>query len=1322
MSEEHHDGDFSFNELIENILTNDKEEHHPEEHSGDGGDGSAGANTTDQGHADGEEDIEMPDFDGTEDLVAAVANAMQDIDHGHEDSDVNTHEHAPGNEEASAEDQQHNEWARILQQGLMQEEEGHEEEQGHAPEEHHEAHTADNLQNTLDQLDRDDENLRMAIMQSLHGIEEEPEVQAPETAAPKTKNKAKKSKTKAKTKTKTKTKDKDEKASPKKKKTAKHKKKDKEVPETELNFNDVIEGLMKERDDQHEHTGDEDDADARALVEETLKAFERELLSPSTEETATKTKSKAAKKDKKEKKDKAAATKKDKLSSTKKQAKADTKKKKKKKTKAGKKAEKEQSQDEYPEDDFSKVLADMVNQVVSTSLGDESAEGHEQEDTTTAAATNDNERPHPISIPTWSHTQITPYRDESRAEITTTAPAAASSASAATGADEPFDLNQIMQNAMAMAFQEQNDQHFDSSVMEEFNRSLGNFTVSDLLSEQTTAKAKPAKKRAPKKKKAEKPKTSKNRKIVIQPVETVKKPKIPKKPAKPKKTREQIFRKKYKAVVTEAAKVARKRNREKNRATRDKLKEEHDKRRAEKKLLKKEALERQAAEQKELAEIVARGPPYPADLRITKKGTPKKPYRRWTPEEMEKRAQMALEKPEKPVKVRKERKKKTKKMKRIPLAALRKIPLFNFVKGNVQIPSKELNDIEGTLSKIQLPHGNNTSANVPGGVYIPGKAIAYAENIAFHPPWMIPEHPPLSLPVSIWTPKVVYDRYMAGRRHISRARKPVISDAMLRSEILPKTLATVINTLKVAAKARIANGASPEQTLKYIMVIVERTKRSIAQAISQRNHSLHQQSVVKEETKTDGDSGLKKMPIFSLSKIKEVQQNAIAEGNTDAIHSISVKQEQSQEPLESVIDPELMGEKSDEVVTSGESAHDETQEKSVGQDESVVPTSEEVEAADTDGAAKAPVTALDVEQRSLLLRGALLGGRFSEYTSKQPSNTETPANSATNNHVIEIEDETDVAKTIPKPSKIPLIKEEASRDNFVKVEDMVERLMNDQLEPSQDDDKLTSGLSKIITNTISGLLPRVKKENSRENNISLIKVRNQTLNLDGLAPLPLTKGRPLSTIKTEPPASTMRQARGIRANMSAGPKIIAPVAPVEPAKPVPKFDIPDFSGLAGRKGYLMKLVRNTLSEDDMKQFNRELNRERKRKWREVNAIRNWSIDYKSRIRKRANLDFGEAESEKKTKFLDEEFAAHEKKVETLTAAAGSSTKGTTPAKDGKISTISDMDILKILSMDLDKLDVARKLERELNEEQRRLDEERSTPKRTVKRRKLNAQT
>lgn len=75
-------------------------------------------------------------------------------------------------------------------------------------------------------------------------------------------------------------------------------------------------------------------------------------------------------------------------------------------------------------------------------------------------------------------------------------------------------------------------------------------------------------------------------------------------------------------------------------------------RKEQKKLKKLQEKEKKEKESRELEEIVAKGPPYPADLRLTKSGRPKKPYRRWTKEEMEARVQKSTEEALKPKKVK----------------------------------------------------------------------------------------------------------------------------------------------------------------------------------------------------------------------------------------------------------------------------------------------------------------------------------------------------------------------------------------------------------------------------------------------------------------------------------------------------------------------------------------------------------------------------------------------------------------------------------------------------------------------------------------------
>lgn len=1368
MSGENHEEehDFSFNELIDNILTNDTDEkgddvhhenHDPSSSNEHDNIENSGAHEQDDiemddvhdnpqsvpTHSHHDENDELPDFEANE-LVNAVASAMQDLetndkqDEEHDKQDEEHYNNNNGNNDAiddnepiphtehhgddnepiphtehndnDDEEQQHSEWARILQEGLMQDdtEHGIQSDEDRIVEAH-ELHDdtelgTDNIQHTIDQLDRDDENLRLAILESLQNIDEpreQPQTEIKDTheiiESKEESTKKHVAKKASKKKKKEKSKDKSiqkEKGSPKKKKTTKHKKnKDKSNDKRDdLNFNDVIEGLMGEG----EHTADEtktstvateeNDEDARAIVEETLKAFERELLGSPSESAAKTAKKERTKKTKISQKH----TPKDKVTSTKKPAKSESKKKKKKKT--GKKTDKA-VEDEYKEDDFSKALVDMVNQVVSTSLGDEATVSKQE------TSNKEGKKQHSISIPTWNHTQIIPYQDESRAEITTT-PAA----------DEPFDLNQIMQNAMAMAFQEQNDDNFDPTVMEEFNKSLGNFNVSDLLTTgQATTKKKPAKKKAPKKKKAVKSKPAKERKIVLQKVVEKKKkkpkqPKQPKKPVKPKKSPEQILRKKYKAIATEAANLAKKRSRVKRRETRAKLLEDKIKHRTEKKQQKSAEDEKRLIELKELEEIVAKGPPFPVDLRVTKKGVPKKPYRRWTAEEMEKRAQMVQEKPKKPAKVKKEKKKRAKKLKRVPLKTLRKIPLFNTVKGS-PVPSKLLNDIEGTLSKIQLPQVSIDPTATKYGINLSSKTVVFKEKIPFHPPWCLPLHPPYILPVAKRRPKE--NKHSTDHRHEkSKKINELLNDSVLRNEILPRTLATVITTLKAAAKARIENGASPEQTLKYLRVIIERTKRSIAQAISKRNSNAIRSQEIKEEHSNSSNTkpigSVRKIPLFTLSNIKKIEKDAISsESQMSVPKPIVVKEEISSqlinvevEPrdIDSAANPELAKEisKSLDVTTSIDDFQDT---KAANSDQKTI-----VE--------KNIQSAAEVESRALFLRGALLGREYkieSSENSKSLQITKT-APTQSNKEVIEIKDEEINLKTEISEQRtqklLPLTNSLIpSKRKFIKVEDMVESLVNHELQTTGGNSHLSPGLSKIITNTISGILPKVKKE--QKTTFKSNPARTPVLNLDGLVP-PKSFGLPqISRAKTP----EVRQPSRSTSMRIPKPKLEAP------ALNTYSFDLPDFSEFPGRKNFLMKITKNILTPEELKVLNREMSRERKKRWREANAQKNWEIDYKARLRKRATLLFGEGASAQKEEFIKQ-------KMETALREHIKVSNESTPIPPSKVvSNISDSEILNIIALSLKKLDVARKLESKLNEEMINLRKKEAEPK-PPKRRKL----
>lgn len=1319
------DGDFSFNELIENILTthdnSDKEngnrnDHDESQDTHDAQDNHESINSdndheTVHSHDQDRDnhDIELPDFDEADDLVAAVANAIQDIQETHADGDKEqiTNDHKEISAEDNEQERQHSEWAHILQQGLLQEED-HELHDDHEPthkqQENHDIQTStDNIHTSHEQLDRDDENLRLAILESLQNLNEEKketgEQQKHHTETIEI-EKSKKSQSKKSSKKKKKDKPKGKeveksKTSPKKKKSTKHKK-DKEKnkdKKNELDFHDVIEGLMEEGNNaiaKPDNNNGDNDAETQALVEETLKAFERELLGSSTEphkhehtkKHANDSKAKSSEKGKE----------KTKVSATKKQAKSESKKKKKKKSTTDKATE-----ENYIDDDFSKVLADMVNQVVSTSLTEEPSASQSE-------STNKETDQHQVNIPTWNHTHFTPQHKEAPIETPTTN-------------DEPFDLNQIMQNAMAMAFQEQNDDHFDSSVMEEFNRSLGNFNVSDLLStSQTTTKAKTSKKKSTKKKKLDKARSFKDREIIIHHIDERKKVKIPKKPARPQKPLEQVLRKKYKSIATEAAKTARKNNRASKRAEKDKLKQHHDKQREEKKLRKNEEHKKRLTDQKELEEIVAKGPPYPIDLRLTKKGTPKKPYRRWTTEEMEKRAQMALDKPEKPVKVKKERKKKTKKLKRIPLSTLRKIPLFNFIKGNVTPQSKELNDIEGTLSKIRLPNmGLRIQSNV-GSISLMNKTVIHKEKFPFHPPWIIPDQPPYVLPVARRRPRDIY-RPAKNLYNTPKHNNNALYESILSNEILPKTLATVISTLKAAAKMRIANGASPEETLKYLMIIVERTKISIADAISKRNSRSVISSPVKQETvntiDSKNDKPIRKIPIFSLAKIKTVQEKAtVDEHKAHELKAIKIKKEPGNETVNALVDPEKS-----------------TQPKGVSEASNVVPDDEndtkDTKMLEFEGSSEKKSStnqnssgnsqgnfAADTELRVLTLRGALLGRQISPEVLSQGTKQMKKGSGSINGdedeitttkEVIEIkdEDEKQENKNILRSVSLNVsgVKREfPDRKSFVKVEDMVESLVNRELKRTEDDSSLSSGLSRIITSTISGILPTMKPE---EEDASMIhRVRKTTLNLDGLVPPNSISRSILPLIKSDTPRKVLlkRSPEEIHSNLNKY-----------------TFNIPDFTGLPGKKSLLMKKLKTVLQAEDLVILTREMNKERKRKWREANVAKNWELDFRARLKKRANTIYGEEDSDAKFQFMNEEFQMQSKR-NGYTAEDFESKKVTSKGK--KISNITDEEILNIVATSIDKLDVARSLESELNDEMKKMCDPKNA-ERPNKRRKLN---
>ena len=388
-----------------------------------------------------------------------------------------------------------------------------------------------------------------------------------------------------------------------------------------------------------------------------------------------------------------------------------------------------QPREDYNEGDFTKALAEMVNQVVNTSLSDVQppVTGPSMSGAASQAVVGPTGAQSPgeqqnarsnkmvpeafaaFNDPLHDQVQEHPGGKEAQKDDMQSSLPAASVPDRANDVDlmnltEGLDLNQIMQNAMAMAFPGHSGEQMSQSAVDDFNRQLGGLNLSQLLDssvESIKSKKKALKKKGSSEKGASsktksgspKKKSSKSKKKRISDQElnaafhagaytipglAEQLPKLiidhqPKKPGRPKKKlaptlSERHWKKKYKAAATAAAAKARRRRMDRNKAQRSKVKEERQLARQEKKLKKEEDQKREEAERKELEELVAKGPPYPPELRLTKKGKPKKPYRRYTAEEMAKRS--ALHPPEtiSSRKVKRDKKKKDKKLKRTPLS------------------------------------------------------------------------------------------------------------------------------------------------------------------------------------------------------------------------------------------------------------------------------------------------------------------------------------------------------------------------------------------------------------------------------------------------------------------------------------------------------------------------------------------------------------------------------------------------------------------------------------------------------------------------------
>ncbi|AQZ12566.1 SPP41 (YDR464W) [Zygosaccharomyces parabailii] len=1310
MSEDHGD-DLNFNELVGNLLSS----HNATEGLNQS---MEGVPETQEGSLHTEEVEEHPEVDlpvfgaEEEDLAAVVASAIQNMNDGNpredeepvhfQEENNEQQQEEPQQEQLQAdgnlpendeEHQQNQEWAHMLQQGLMQ---GNEE----------------TPLNPEDQLDQDDENLRRAILESLQELNvkdnKEPPRDLPKEKKVKSKKQSKKSSSKKKKS--------EDKGSSKKKK---HQKKDDD--ENLLNFEDVIRGFMHPETVSNQAdlpaVPDVGDKETQALVEATLKAFERELLGPAAINPKGTTSSSAARKKSSSSKKKSSSKKSGEKSKSKTYKPSEFTSNQQRDLSVtsparNKKKKKNHSEVIEPdEDDFSKQLAEMVNQVVNTTVP---PDGEVENQGTFRPST---ESPSEDVAGDLTHLELR------------TAPTGLEE-----NADETFDLNQIMQRAMNMAFQEQNGENFDTSIMEEFNRGLADLAVADLETSSTA-----------KSKKSSSAKHSHARSVSESEAS---------KQAKDISSLEKFMKKKYSQVALAAASAAKKRISEKNKYNRQKLKEERQKMRESKKSKKREERERLERERKELEDIVAKGPPYPPDLRLTKSGKPKKPYRRWTPEEMAKRASMPREDLHKSDKIKKVKKKKSRKLKRVPLYNLKNIPLFNFIKGNIsnELRAKQkLNGIEDTLNKIHLqPRRLDINKLAPPDFMTPEqmekeknandadtdyvlnmlqrKTVVHREKILFHPPWALPAHPPMALPVARRRRKEKSkgSKDPTRSRRYSGARR--VSESMnVRNKIIPAVLLPIINTLKAAARAKAASGATSEESNKHLMSIIKHTKHTIAQTLegSKRATNKDYYGSNIHGVFEHGDKKVRRIPIFSLANIKKIDTSDKPKSG-----DVNLKQATAVPPLIKIEE----GENSSSIPHSNESAKtpsstNENEEisgvdRSGGQlrkDTSVIdnvntkdpfkhgvplgkaePEKEEPAQTETNVLEKEaevvqikPTSGTDLDEGNNRTEqqgsvSATTLSRTSQSDPKEPEKVKANSEKTALPAVIKGE-----PKEIPIVGLSHLTNGSENKSSEGALEDMIKQQLTQSHNESVD---LPENLSGVLYATLANIIPGFNEHTKGQADIAPPRPERKpykkrpppVLNLDGLVP---PSGSPIIP-KTEPKESLQRSASPSVPSITRKSR-----QKTDPPTLLYTFNVPNFKEMQGRRTMLLKRAKEHLNAEEMAILKKEINKERKRKWREANVEKNWEHDLRARVKRRASSKFGEADSAEKTQWFENEVSkglAERGIKQDETSKAGNGGNGSGRKNTGS-SNLSDNEVLNMIATALGKLDVARTLERELNE-------------------------
>nr|CAO98826.1 regulator of spliceosome components [Nakaseomyces delphensis] len=1000
MSQNNEDDDIQFQELVGSLLSSHNENLED------------GMPEQSQEH---EQHLDLPDLHTAEDdLVSVVANAMHNmgVNEGvthqlHDRSDNNTRQEERDLDNNEEEARQHQEWAQILRQGILETERN----TGDGPDDHQ----------PQDNLDDEDENLRRAILESLNDLNAPAKTkESKRSTKKKRKDKERKStkqEKKANKKSDKKPDRKSEKKSRKKsekktsdsnqKSTASGKKAKTKIQSAEnlndddddndlslLNFEDVIQSFLREGEEagMKQQTKDDSSLEADEIVEATLQAFENELLNATEKQKDSLRTVKKKNTIKERKKGKKANDKKSDVNhNVLSERKPKVDKRPKEVTISG------PTVSSFEEDDFSKALADVVERVVNSSLVDtENIKLTEKPEERIVSKEGKSKSQKKIKEPKSNKSKKDGRKQKSEK---TKKPKST--------VDEPFDINTIMKNAMSLAFQDQATPEVDNTALDEFNKGLGDITISDILAPSNLAQKKKTitkeKKSSTKKQKEQKTtveKIAERRRLNQKPPKETRAKKetghifIPVEPASSKTTSNEIsetdrqlklalkterenkkddksksripdtsrgpiildglksrptkiqtlpttnqqikvfkinrsdtttvpkdrltpklhrikfftaeeskskpfiqtekkelsekerLTKTYLSAVNETIQIAKKKRSIAIKQRKEEEKVERQKRREEKRARRQKEKERREKDSNELAAIVSQGPPYPPNLKLTKSGKPKKPYRRWTDEEMKEREKLSTEELLKPKKIKMVKKKKEKKPKRIPMSTLRKIPLFNLSKGLSPLISSlnYLADSKASKKSAKKPSivANNMSSEELALNAAKNQTNAYSityyeplldsivrkELITLHPPWTIPEFPPSALPIVTLLKRDAIDKLVPSQKVAKKnTLQPRLTSA--KEKLITTILVPIIKTLKAAAKAKTASGATPEEASRYLATIIQYTKNTIVKAVSNARSSevkkvkVEGSAVVPRSEK----NAIHVIPIFNSSKI-----------------------------------------------------------------------------------------------------------------------------------------------------------------------------------------------------------------------------------------------------------------------------------------------------------------------------------------------------------------------------------------------------------------------------------------------------------------------